>query len=84
MHTVLSNKSKTLEIEKHKTTQYNHTPIKLPPEIRAAAQTLGFTKKLWDNDKEPKECDEYWRDLSDDQRKAAELLGYDQKGWDSS
>ena len=56
----------------------------LPADIQAAAKLLGYTKKLWDNDKEPKECDEYWKDLSKEQQEAATKLGYNQKMWDAS
>eukprot|EP00539_Tryblionella_compressa_P002138 CAMPEP_0178740286 /NCGR_PEP_ID=MMETSP0744-20121128/4504_1 /TAXON_ID=913974 /ORGANISM="Nitzschia punctata, Strain CCMP561" /LENGTH=68 /DNA_ID=CAMNT_0020393039 /DNA_START=44 /DNA_END=250 /DNA_ORIENTATION=- len=56
----------------------------LPKEIQDAAKVLGFTKKLWDNDEEPDECDEYWKDLTPEQQAAAKKLGYDQKMWDSS
>lgn len=56
----------------------------LPKDIQEAAKLLGFTKTLWNNDKEPDECDEYWRKLSTAQQEAATKLGYDQKQWDSS
>ena len=56
----------------------------LPPEVQAAAAKLGFNKSLWDADKEPKECDVYWRKLSEEQKEAARVLGYDEKSWDAS
>jgi hypothetical protein len=56
----------------------------LPADIQEAAKLLGFTKVLWDGDKEPKETDVYWRKLSPAQQEAAGKLGYTQKEWDSS
>lgn len=47
------------------------------------AKKLGYTKKMWDNDKEPDCCDEYWDDLDEDQREAATVLGYDKESWDN-
>lgn len=40
----------------------------LPEDIKAAAMKLGYTKKLWDGDKTPSECDEYWKDLTAEQQ----------------
>ena len=56
----------------------------LPKEIQDAAKVLGYTKKLWDNDKTPEECDEDWVDLTVEQKAAAIKLGYDRKRWDAS
>lgn len=56
----------------------------LPDEIQQAAKVLGYTKKLWDKDKDPDACDEYWKDLTKEQQEAAKKLGYDQKMWDAS
>jgi hypothetical protein len=56
----------------------------LPSEIQEAAKLLGYTKALWDKDKEPSECDKYWRKLTNAQQEAATKLGYDQKAWDAS
>jgi hypothetical protein len=55
-----------------------------PKDIQEAAALLGFDKDKWDNDKEPKECDVYWRKLSADQQAAATKLGYTQQEWDSA
>merc|ERR1711982_197322 len=43
----------------------------LPEEVKAAATTLGCTKKMWDKDKEPEACDEDWDDLTPEQQQAA-------------
>ena len=48
------------------------------------AKKLGYTKKMWDKDKEPKLCDEWWKDLTGEQQQAATILGFDQKTWDKS
>ena len=37
--------------------------------------------ELWDEDEEPDECDRYWKELSDKERKAAEVLGYNEVRW---
>ncbi|KAK1741120.1 hypothetical protein QTG54_008372 [Skeletonema marinoi] len=54
----------------------------LPEDVKAAAKKLGYTKKMWNGDKEPDCCDEYWDDLDEDQRQAATVLGYDKESWD--
>ena len=56
----------------------------LPADIQEAAKVLGYNKKYWDKDKEPKESDEYWKGLTPEQQAAATKLGYDEKSWDSS
>ena len=50
--------------------------------IQSTAKKLGYTKKLWDGDKEPEVSDEYWDDLTEEQRQAATVLGYDKDSWD--
>ena len=40
----------------------------LPEDIKAAAQKLGYNQKYWDKDKQPKESDEYWKDLTKEQQ----------------
>lgn len=52
-------------------------------EIKAAAEKLGYTKKIWDSDGEPDECDEYWKDLTAEQQAAAKVLGYTAHTWDA-
>jgi hypothetical protein len=56
----------------------------LPKDVQDAAELLGFNKKLWNDDKEPRECGVYWRELSPEQQAAATKLGYSQKAWDQS
>jgi len=48
----------------------------LPQWVRESAEVLGYTRKLWDRDKEPKVCNRDWKDLTDAQKEAAERLGY--------
>ena len=55
---------------------------KLPPEAMEAALTLGYTSRIWDTDKEPKNCQKAWKQLSSEERKAAIALGYDEQKWD--
>ena len=52
-------------------------------EVKAAAEKLGYTKKIWDSDGEPDECDEYWKDLTAEQQAAAKVLGYTAATWDA-
>lgn len=40
----------------------------LPEEVKAAAAKLGYNQKYWDRDKQPKESDEYWKDLTPEQQ----------------
>ncbi|KAL7492868.1 hypothetical protein ACHAWT_006853 [Skeletonema menzelii] len=54
----------------------------LPEEAKEAAKKLGYTKRLWNGDKEPEISDEYWDDLTGEQRQAAEVLGYNKDSWD--
>jgi hypothetical protein len=56
----------------------------LPADIKAAAELLGYTKKLWDGSKTPSQCDEDWTDLSGEMQEAAKKLGYDKASWDKS
>ena len=55
--------------------------VELPAQIKNAAEKLGYNKSTWDNDKDPKACDEYWKDLTGDQQAAAAALGYNEKTW---
>lgn len=61
----------------------SHTPTYRTCFFTIKAKKLGYTKKMWDNDKEPDCCDEYWDDLDEDQREAATVLGYDKESWDN-
>jgi len=53
-----------------------------PLDVRVAAETLGFTKDLWDEDYDI-DVDLFWRDLTDTQKDAAGILGYNQCSWDA-
>ena len=48
-------------------------------DVKAAAVTLGYTKKLWDGDKEPALSDYDYDDLTTEQKAAAAVFGYDKK-----
>ena len=54
----------------------------LPEEARVAAELLGYSKSLWDNDEEPELADKDWAELTTEQQEAASLLGYDEAKWD--
>jgi Sec-independent protein translocase protein TatA len=49
---------------------------------KEAAKTLGYTKKMWNEDKEPESSELDWDELTKKQQKAAKKLGYKQKHWD--
>mmetsp|Transcript_9078 Transcript_9078/g.13243 ORF Transcript_9078/g.13243 Transcript_9078/m.13243 type:complete len:793 (-) Transcript_9078:404-2782(-) len=53
----------------------------LPQEIRDAATTLGYTKKMWNKDKEPPSCDLDWYLLTEEERQAATVMGYNEEKW---
>jgi hypothetical protein len=55
----------------------------LPQWVREAAEGIGYTKKLWNRDKEPAVCEMDWKDLTDSQREAAKRLGYTRQTWDN-
>ena len=55
----------------------------LTEEQRAAAATLGYTKRKWSNDADTPANDKDWSDLTADEQKAATTLGYTQSRWDS-
>lgn len=55
----------------------------LPDEIRLAAETLGYTQRLWDKDKDTEISDNDWEELTTEQREAAKKLGYNQQMWDN-
>jgi len=63
--------------------QYEDSDWKeLPAWVQEEAAILGYTKKLWDKDKEPAICNEDWEDLTPPQQEAATKLGYTQEVWD--
>ena len=52
----------------------------------AAAVTLGYTERVWDNDSgrelQPWSSIKYWSSLTDNERNAVELFGFTQITWD--
>mmetsp|Transcript_12017 Transcript_12017/g.30454 ORF Transcript_12017/g.30454 Transcript_12017/m.30454 type:complete len:792 (-) Transcript_12017:34-2409(-) len=67
-----------LVLDQHKDSDWKE----LPDEVRESAEVLGYTKKLWNRDKEPEVCEKDWEDLNDLQREAAKRLGYTKQTWD--
>lgn len=62
----------------------NYDWDELPADAKKHAETLGYTKEIWDADKEPELLkDSDWDDLNDDQKAAATFYGYDKEKWDS-
>jgi len=53
-----------------------------PLDLKVAAETLGFTKEVWDEDYDI-DNDLFWADLPDTQKDAARILGYNQCSWDA-
>eukprot|EP00548_Thalassiothrix_antarctica_P000848 CAMPEP_0194146088 /NCGR_PEP_ID=MMETSP0152-20130528/19560_1 /TAXON_ID=1049557 /ORGANISM="Thalassiothrix antarctica, Strain L6-D1" /LENGTH=70 /DNA_ID=CAMNT_0038846509 /DNA_START=61 /DNA_END=273 /DNA_ORIENTATION=- len=63
----------------------DHDWEELEDEVKAAAEVLGYTQEMWDNDEEPEDIeDEDWDDLDKKQQEAAKVLGYTKEGWDTS
>lgn len=60
----------------------NHTWDDLPENARLAATTLGYNKKMWDNDEESPISRMKWEDLTVLQRVACEELGFKKAIWD--
>ena len=51
--------------------------------MKEAAAVLGYTEKLWDEDKDPDGLDDLdWSELTLEQQAAASVLGYTQEKWD--
>ena len=55
---------------------------KLPQWVREAAEGIGYSKKLWDKDKEPEICENDWEELTESQKESAKRLGYTKQLWD--
>jgi len=65
--------------------KYEHVPYaKLPPRVKKAVETLGYTEETW-NDVEGwvESDDKYFEDLSPEEREAAETLGWNATAWDT-
>eukprot|EP00980_Cylindrotheca_fusiformis_P019009 scaffold6374_cov121-Cylindrotheca_fusiformis.AAC.10 len=55
----------------------------LPLRIQKAAQVLGYTEEMWDNDTEPPAAHKSWSRLSSQEKEAAKKLGFNKQKWDS-
>ena len=53
----------------------------LPVQIRNAAKTLGYTRRRWENDQDPKQMSREWSGLSSKQQSAAVTMGYNERTW---
>jgi hypothetical protein len=54
----------------------------LPGNVQSAAQNLGFTQQMWDNDQWPAVGDnKYWDAMSDDEKTGLHTLGYNKYNW---
>lgn len=54
----------------------------LPPHVKTAAEFLGYTKHLWDNDEEPASNARDWDDLNPREKEAARIMGFNRRKWD--
>jgi len=66
-----------LVLDQHEDDDWKELPIW----VREAASVLGYTKTLWDNDKEPSTCNKDWNGLSIPEQEAATSLGYNADVW---
>ena len=65
------------------TPRYNEVEWdKLLPDVKAAAEKLGYDKQHWDGDEEISIEDYDWEDLDAEQKAAAVTLGYTPDKWD--
>ena len=55
----------------------------LPEAVQKHCETLGYTKKLWDNDKDPSSFEKSFKDLTSSEQAAAMALGYTAESWDA-
>jgi len=60
--------------------------IELPECVQKAAALFGYNQVAWDKGNElcPSWCDEWWKDLTEEQKWAAWVFGYDEERWNSS
>lgn len=54
----------------------------LPQNVKKAAQTMGYTESMWNNDQDCPLEDKKWRELTSEQKNAAKILGYNRRLWD--
>jgi len=57
---------------------------RLPRKIKAAAQTLGYNKKMWESNEEPQSNSKNWAELTPAEQSAASAFGFNRKKWDSN
>jgi len=56
----------------------------LPHEVQKSASTLGYTKVMWESNREPDSTKKSWKDLTEAERTAAVFLGYNEKKWNGA
>jgi len=54
----------------------------LAADLKAAAETLGYTGAIWDGNGVIPLEDKDWDELTDEQKKSAEALGMDEDEWE--
>jgi hypothetical protein len=66
------------------TDHYEHYDwAELPPEVKAAAEILGYNQDLWDYSGIAWSVDMYWSELSPEAQAAAAVIGYNEASWNS-
>ena len=61
----------------------DHDWKELSAEQKKAAETLGYTKKIWDRGGKAPTEDLDWDELTKEQQEAAKILGYNKEKWDA-
>jgi len=54
----------------------------LPPKVKKAAETLGYTQSAWDKDENVPAGEKDWMELTTKEKAAAIILGYSEQKWD--
>lgn len=73
----------TSAISKEKEVDYDDCDFEeLPPEVKKAAKSLGYTSSIWDYDGKVPIENKDWEDLTAEEQTAARTLGYNREKWD--
>lgn len=54
----------------------------LPDDAKQAAEVLGYTRRLWDDDEDTDATEKDWDDLNPVEQAAAKTLGYTERSWE--
>lgn len=56
----------------------------LPLKIVKAAEVLGFSQKIWNNDNDPSVCEKDWKELTSEEQEAAKAMGNTKESWNET